>query len=76
MKFIASIAYFMIFGKPVIMYMGIITLLSFIITALIGFMSFRGMKIIPFRWHPRMAIISITFACIHALLAASLYFIR
>ena len=75
MRFIANIAYFMIFGKPVIMYLGIMTILSFLITATIGFMNFKGSKLIPFRWHPRLALVSIILAVLHGLLAISGYFL-
>lgn len=56
------------------MYVGILTLLSFLFTALIGFLNFRGNHKIPFRWHPKMAALSITLALIHGVLGILLYF--
>ncbi|OGM19750.1 hypothetical protein A2686_05350 [Candidatus Woesebacteria bacterium RIFCSPHIGHO2_01_FULL_38_10] len=68
-----NISYFSIFGKPLIMYLGILTLSSFLFTALIGFLNFKGIHKIPFKWHPRMAAISITLALIHGLLGILAY---
>jgi hypothetical protein len=69
-----NITYFLIFGKPLIMYMGIITLLSFLITATLGVMIIRGIGKIPFKWHMTMAIISIALAVIHGVMGILLYF--
>jgi ethanolamine transporter EutH len=68
-----NITYFLIFGKPLIMYLGTLTLLSFLLTALIGFLNYKGMHKIPFKWHPRMAAISITLAIIHGLMGILAY---
>jgi len=68
-----SISYYLIFGKPLIMYLGMLTLSSFLFTASISIMNKRGFHKIPFRWHPRMAIISITLALIHGFLAIMHY---
>lgn len=68
------LAYYLIFGKPLIMYTGIITLLSFLFTGLAGYLNRRGINLIPIRWHFRMALISIILALFHALLGLSLYF--
>ncbi|MDD2823214.1 MAG: hypothetical protein PHQ59_03985 [Candidatus Daviesbacteria bacterium] len=71
---IQSIGYYLIFGKPVIMYFGIVTLLSFLFTALIGFMNYHGIHKIPFKWHPRMAALSITLAVLHGIMGLLIYF--
>lgn len=71
---IKDIAYYLIFGKPLILYTGILTFFSFLFTALIGFLNYNGIHKIPFKWHPRMAIISITLAIIHGLMGLLLYF--
>ena len=47
-----NITYFLIFGKPLIMYLGILTLLAFLFTASIAVMNLKGIRIIPFKWHP------------------------
>lgn len=69
-----TIAYFLIFGKPVIMYVGIITLASFLFTATIVFLNLKGIHKIPFPWHPRMAAISITLAIIHGIMGILIFF--
>ncbi|OGI16583.1 MAG: hypothetical protein A3J63_01905 [Candidatus Moranbacteria bacterium RIFCSPHIGHO2_02_FULL_40_12b] len=69
-----NIAYFLILGKPVIMYLGILTLSSFLFTAYIGAMNLRGKTKIPLKWHFRMAKISIALAFIHGILGLSAYF--
>lgn len=70
---IAQLAYYSIFGKPLILYLGILTLLSFLFTAFIGFMNYKGYKTIPFKYHPIMAAISITLAVLHAILGLGSY---
>jgi len=73
--FLRNIALLPIFGKPLVIYLGMITALSFLFTALIGFMNFKNTAHkIPFLWHPRMAVISIILALVHGLLAFSIYF--
>ncbi len=67
---LSEIAYFPIFGKPLILYMGVITLFSFITTASICLMIFRGVRI-PFKFHPTMAGISISVGIIHGILGLS-----
>jgi ABC-type proline/glycine betaine transport system permease subunit len=74
MNILSTIARTPIFGIPVIMVLGIITLISVITTATIGFMVFKGTKKIPFRWHIRLAILSITLAVLHGLLGLSFLF--
>lgn len=68
-----ELTYYLIFGKPLIMYMGVITLLSFLTTATIGYLFHHGNQIIPFKWHLRMAVLSITLAIIHGLLGILAY---
>ena len=71
---IKQIAFYIILGKPLIMYMGIITLLSLLFTASISILNKKGITIIPFKWHKRMAMITIILALIHSLLGLSLYY--
>ncbi len=70
---IKSIAIYPVFGKPLVVYIGIITLLSFLITATIAILNNKDNSRIPFKWHPRMAKISFTVAFFHAILALSLF---
>jgi len=69
-----NITYFLIFGKPLIMYLGIITLLSFLATATIGVLIIKGIGKIPFKLHMTMALISIVLAIIHGVLGILIYF--
>jgi len=71
---ISSIAYSPILGKPLIMYGGILTVLLLLLTAATAIMNRRGINLIPFAWHPRLAIITITLGAIHALFGLSIYF--
>lgn len=71
---LVRIAYLSILGKPLIMYLGILTLFSFLFTAYIGFMNLRGKTKIPLKWHFRMAGISLTLAVIHGILGISRFF--
>ena len=69
-----NITLFLIFGKPFIMYLGILVLLCFLITSLIGYMIIKGIGKIPFKCHKLMAYISIGLALVHAFLGIMLYF--
>jgi hypothetical protein len=69
-----EITYALIFGKPLIMYLGIVTLLLFFLTASIAILNRRGIHTVPFRWHPRCAMIAIFFAIVHGTLGVLAYF--
>ena len=73
-KMLENISYYLILGKPLIMYGGILTILSFLFTASIAILNKKGINKIPFQWHPRMAIISIILALIHGFLAIMHFF--
>lgn len=64
-----EIAYLPIGKLSLIAYLGILTLAAFFFTASIAIMNKRGIHKIPFKWHPRMAIISLILGTIHGLLA-------
>jgi len=69
-----NISYYTIFGRPLILYLGIITICSFALTAAIGYTNLHGKPIAEFKWHPRMAAISLTLAIIHGTLGILHYF--
>ena len=71
-----QITYYLVFGKPLIMYLGILVLLCFAATALIQVLRlhFGYAKRIPFEWHPRMATLSFALAAIHATLGILVFF--
>ena len=68
-----NITYFLIFGKPLIFYLGIITLSSFLLTASVAVLNRRGITVIPFKWHPRLAALSITLGIVHGTLGLLVY---
>jgi len=67
-------SYYLIFGRPLILYLGIITIVMFLATASIPFLSQRGVVKIPFVWHGRMAVLSICIALVHGVLGTAAYF--
>lgn len=71
---INHLAYILIWGKPLIMYLGIITFVLLLFTATVGALNFKGIRIIPFKWHPVLAATTITIAFVHGLLGLSIFF--
>lgn len=63
----------MAFGLPLIVYGGIITFTLLSFTATVGFLNYRGIRMIPFRWHPRLAVLTIIAALLHGLLGLSVF---
>lgn len=70
---IHQIALATFFGIPLVAWGGILTLLSFLFTASIGYASHHSIKYLNFKWHPRMVAISFTFAIIHGFAAMSIF---
>jgi len=66
-------SYFVIFGLPVIAYLGIATLIAFFFTASIAILNFHGIRTIPFQWHPRIAALAIVLAIVHGTLGLLVY---
>lgn len=62
-----EITYYMIFGRPLIMYMGILTVSLLLFTAYIGYSNLHGNMKIPLKWHFVMAGISLVLALMHGL---------
>jgi hypothetical protein len=69
-----EITYFQILGFPLIIYLGILALVFFILTAVIAILNRRGNRIIPFEWHSRIAMIALLLAIIHGTLGVLNYF--
>jgi hypothetical protein len=72
-----NITYYLIFGYPLIMYLGILTLLSLLSTATVGYLVFSGKAkppIITFSMHRFLAYTTITLALIHGILGLLIYF--
>ena len=58
----------MILGIPLVLWLGIATFLCLVITATLGILVLNGLYDIPFRWHMRMAAVTILFAVTHVIL--------
>ena len=71
---IHKIALIIFLGKPLVMYGGILTFTLLLATATIGALTFKGIYVIPFKWHPRLALITIIVAVLHGLLGLSIQF--
>ena len=56
------------------MYLGILTLCAFLLTAFIAVLNKRGIRTIPFKWHPRVAMIAIGCAVVHGALGVLAFF--
>lgn len=72
-----NITYYLILGKPLIMYFGIITLLCFFFVAAIGGLVMNGKNKPPFitlKTHMLLAKIAIGLALIHGVLGILAYF--
>ncbi len=63
-----------VFGKPLILWGGVCTLLCLIITAAIGHMTVKGIKNFPMEWHTRLAILTLLLAIGHGLMGILAYF--
>ncbi|MFA4877964.1 MAG: hypothetical protein WC586_11160 [Methanoregula sp.] len=69
----AEVTYAPILGKPLILYLGVLTLLGFLFTASVAILNHKGIHTIPFRWHMRCAAISIVLAMVHGSLGILAY---
>ena len=67
-----NISYYLIFGKPVIMYLGILAYILMITTATLGYLVTKGKT--KFIYHKWFAISVIILVVIHAILGILLYF--
>jgi len=71
---IHNLALTLFLGQPLVMYGGILTFLLMLFTAAVGFLNIKGISVIPFKWHPRLAILTIVVATIHAIFGLAIYF--
>ena len=69
-----QITYYLIFGKPLIFYGGIITFLMLLVTASVPILNHLGIRFLNFNWHKKLGYITILFAFIHGILALLNYF--
>ena len=68
-----GITYMMVGPLPLIAYVGMVTLFLLLFTAAISILNKRGYRRISFKWHPRIAKITILFAIVHALMGLLSY---
>ncbi|MFA5247127.1 MAG: hypothetical protein WC408_04540 [Candidatus Micrarchaeia archaeon] len=69
---LAQIALYEIYGKPLVIYLGMLTLLCFCITAYIGYLVTQGKT--KFANHKKMVLASFLIMIIPASLAFSIFF--
>jgi hypothetical protein len=68
-----EITYYMFFGIPFIVYLGIVTIFMFILTAILALLKRKGKLKYSIQWHYRLAYISIILGIIHSVLGISIY---
>lgn len=66
-----SIATFQIFGKPLILYVGMLTAILLLMTMLFGVLASKGKNT---KLHLAMAKLTVLMAAIHAILGILMYF--
>jgi hypothetical protein len=69
-----NISYFLIFGIPFIVYLGIITFFMIILTAVLAILKRRGKMSLSIKWHFRLAYVSLFLAILHSFLGVLIYF--
>lgn len=67
MKF-GVLAYTEILGLPIIGWGGLVSLILLLLTATIGFLNKRGIRMIPQKYHQPMAYLTVIVATFHGLL--------
>lgn len=74
MPILTEITYMMIFGKPLIMYIGLITLILLASTATVGMLIMKGKTKITVKQHAWLARITLVIAALHGILGVLAYF--
>lgn len=64
----------LVWGRPLFAYFGLLAFLLILAAATVGRLNFKGNSIIPFKWHPRLAITAIIAGAVHIFLALSVFF--
>jgi dolichyl-phosphate-mannose--protein O-mannosyl transferase len=68
-----EITYYLILGIPFIVYLGTITIIMFILTALIALIKRKRKINISIKWHYRLAYLSIFLGIVHGILGILTY---
>jgi dolichyl-phosphate-mannose--protein O-mannosyl transferase len=66
--------YYLIFGIPFIVYLGILVLVLFVVTAVLALLKRKGMIKMNVRWHFRLAYLSLILGFLHGVLGVLAYF--
>ena len=57
-----------VFGKPMILWGGILTMVLLLATAAIAFLTIRGIKKFPIKWHTYLAYLTLILGLGHGLM--------
>lgn len=68
-----NVAYYQIAGYPLILYLGLVTLLCLITTVSIVTLNKRGYHAIPMKWHFLCGKITVVLGILHGCLGALVY---
>jgi len=68
-----DISYYLIFGLPFILYLGVVVILFLFFTSFIAFLRRKSKTKISVQWHYRLAYITIVLGSIHGLLGLLAY---
>ena len=69
-----NITYYPIFEIPLIVYIGILTIIFLLITASTALLKRKQIIKLSIKWHHKLAYLSILLGLIHSILAILLYF--
>ena len=69
----SEISYYLLFGLPLILYLGVLTFLFLIVTVAVAVLNKTGIRTIPFVWHMRCAGITLALAIFHGTLGVLAY---
>jgi len=72
-KMLENFTYYPIYNIPLIIYIGIFTLIIFFITAIIAYLKRRGKIKISIKWHYYLAYVSLILGLFHGIIALLAY---
>jgi hypothetical protein len=68
-----EVTYQLVFGVPLIVYGGMMTLMLFLATAVVAYGTRKGFLRVPVKWHYRLAFLALAAGLFHALFAMLAY---
>ena len=69
----SELAYTLFLGKPLIFWGGTLALSLLILAALVPFLNKKGIRVIPQKWHQRIAVVALLVAISHGIAGLSAY---